>query len=208
MAGERRGLLLDWGGVMVGGLFDSFAAFCTAEGLDPAAVVQVFRDRPSGLALLEAFECGRMPEADFEQALAAELGLGETGAERLIERLFAGVWPDEAMLAAVVAFRRQGIKTGLLSNSWGPRSYPTERLPELFDVLIISGDEDVRKPDPRIYALAAERMGMAPEELVFVDDLPGNLAPARAIGMHTIAHRSAEATLPELERVLGVSARA
>src|SRR3712207_8081116 len=63
----------------------------------------------------------------------------------------------------------------------------------LFDAWVISGEEGVRKPDPKIYALGAERAGLEPEACVFVDDLPGNLKPARAMGMTTV-HRSEEHT--------------
>ena len=72
---------------------------------------------------------------------------------------------------------------------------------------MISGEEGIRKPEPEIYALAAERMGLAPEALVFVDDLPGNLKPARALGMATVHHTAAATTIAELEELLGVRAQ-
>jgi epoxide hydrolase-like predicted phosphatase len=111
---------------------------------------------------------------------------------------------DHAMEDAVVAARRQGVRTGLISNSWGAGRYELERFPELFDGWVISGEVGLRKPDPAIYELAAERIGLAPEELVFVDDLPGNLKPARAMGMATVHHVRAEETIPQLEELLGV----
>lgn len=109
-----------------------------------------------------------------------------------------------AMQDAVAAFRRAGIRTGMLSNSWGAATYDRARFEELFDVVVISGELGIRKPEPQIYAVAAERMGLAPGELVFVDDLPGNLKPARALGMTTVVHRDAGATVAELEELLGV----
>ncbi len=63
----------------------------------------------------------------------------------------------------------------------------------------------MRKPDPRIYALGAERIGLPPAECVFVDDLPGNLKPARAMGMATIVHQRRRETIAQLEELLGVS---
>jgi FMN phosphatase YigB (HAD superfamily) len=63
----------------------------------------------------------------------------------------------------------------------------------------------MRKPDPAIYALAAERIGVPAAECVFVDDLPGNLKPARAMGMATVVHTTAAETIPQLEELLGVS---
>jgi epoxide hydrolase-like predicted phosphatase len=127
--------------------------------------------------------------------------------EGLIGRLFGGLGPDAGMQDAVAALRRGGVRTGLLSNSWGAAGYDRSRFDELFDVLVISGEEGVRKPEPAIYALAAERMGLPPEALVFVDDIPGNLKPARAIGMATVHHVDAAQTIDALEELLGVSAR-
>ena len=64
----------------------------------------------------------------------------------------------------------------------------------------------LRKPDPAIYALAAERLALEPAECVYVDDLPGNLKPARALGMATVVHRGdAAATLAEVSELLDVS---
>ncbi len=148
---------------------------------------------------------GRASEAEFEARFASLLGLAT--AEGLIARMFAGMRPDERMLDAVAAARRAGIRTGLVSNSWGEETYDRTRFPELFDVVVISGEIGIRKPAPEIYALAAERLERAPERCVFVDDLGGNLKPARAIGMATVLHRDAETTLEELEHHLGVKLR-
>jgi len=109
--------------------------------------------------------------------------------------------------ALVLRARRQGIRTGLLSNSWG-NEYPREGWDEMFDAIVISGEVGMRKPDPEIYALTVERIGLPARECVFVDDLPGNLKPARALGMATVVHRGdADATLAEVGDILGISLR-
>ena len=198
----RSGLLVDWGGVLTSDVFESFAAFCAAEGLRADAVKDLFLGDPAARTLLADFECGRLADDLFEPRFAALLGVQE--ADGLIARLFRGMRADVAMQDAVAAVRAAGIRTGLLSNSWGPNTYDRARFGELFDVVVVSGELGVRKPEPEIYAIAAERMGMAPEELVFVDDLPGNLKPARALGMATVVHRDAAATVAELEGLLGV----
>ena len=69
--------------------------------------------------------------------------------------MFAGAGPDEAMLAAVRRARAAGIRTGLISNSWGAATYDRALLAELFDGVVISGDVGVRKPTPEIYAMGA-----------------------------------------------------
>lgn len=201
---ERRGLLLDWGGVMTTNLFDAFSAFCGQEGLALEAVAQAFRGDPAAREALIELECGRMEIPAFEPRLAMALGLAEERAQGLVERLFGAVRPEPVMHDAVVALRRAGVRTGLLSNSWGGASYDRSRFAELFDVLVVSGEEGMRKPDPRIYELALERLGLPAEEVVFVDDLPFNLKPPREMGIHTIHHTSPETTIRELEQVLGV----
>jgi epoxide hydrolase-like predicted phosphatase len=109
------------------------------------------------------------------------------------------------MVEGVRAARRAGVRTALLSNSWGDERYDREVLAELFDAWVISAEVGMRKPEPAIYELAAERIGLPPEACVFVDDLPGNLKPARVIGMATIVHRGdADATLREVGDLLGV----
>lgn len=197
----RRGLLVDYGGVLTNNLFGVFAAFCEREGLDPQRLRDAFAGDEQAARLLVDFEKGRIEEAQFEAALAPRLGVAPEG---LIDRLFSGMRTEPAMLDAVAAARRAGVRTGLLSNSWGHR-YDRARWEELFDVTVISGELGMRKPDPEIYALGAERLGLPPQEIVFVDDIPHNLPPAEAIGMATVHHRSPEETIPELEELLGVA---
>jgi epoxide hydrolase-like predicted phosphatase len=201
----RAGLILDWGGVLTTDIFASFRAFCEAEGLEPETVRNRFREDPEARELLGALETGALTEAEFEPRFAALL---EVESERLVDRLFGGMQPDEAMLDGVRAARRAGVRTGMLSNSWGQDRYPVDLLGELFDAWVISGEVGLRKPDPAIYELAAERLGLSPDDCVFVDDLPGNLKPARAMGMATVLHRGdAAATLAEAGEHLGVSLR-
>jgi epoxide hydrolase-like predicted phosphatase len=202
---EPRGLLVDFGGVLTTDVFASFEAFCVAEGLPRDRVRRLFREDRRARELLAALETGALPESEFEARFAALLGVAP---ERLIERLFGAMAPDEAMLGAVEAARRAGVRTGLLSNSWGAASgYDRERLAALFDAIVISGEVGLRKPEPEVYELAADRIGVAPARIVFVDDLPGNLKPARALGMHTVLHRDASGTIAELEDALGISLR-
>ena len=201
MEGERSAVLLDWGGVMTTSLFDSFAAFCTTEGLDADALRDLFRGDREARTLLIDFECGRIDEADFEPRLAVALGVAEHAG--LIDRLFAGSKLNRLMVAGVRRLHDGGVRTGLVSNSWGSRRYPHELIAELFDGVVISGDEGFRKPDPRMYELGASRIGVAPGDCVFVDDLEFNLEPARELGMAVVHHTAAAETLPELDRLLG-----
>ncbi len=197
------GLLVDWGGVMTTNLFDSFAAFCEAEGIDRDALVQAFRANPDAQELLFAFEEGRVDEGHFEPRLAELLGIPARH-EGLIARLFAGSELDEPMVSAVRAARAAGIRTGLISNSWGTSTYPRPLLVELFHGTVISGEVGIRKPAPRIYELGAEAIGLHPRECVFVDDLPFNLPPAVDLGMRAIRHREASETIAQLQELFAL----
>jgi putative hydrolase of the HAD superfamily len=199
-----KGLLVDFGGVLTTNIFESFSAFCEAEGIAPDLVRNAFRSDDAGRQLLFDLELGKLDESQFEKPFAELLGLAPERADGLIDRLFGGMRADHEMEMAVVMAKRQGIRTGLISNSWGSNRYEVDRFPELFDGWVISGEEGMRKPDPAIYALGAERIGLPPDECVFVDDLAGNLKPARAMGMATVHHTSAAETIPQLEKLLDV----
>lgn len=198
--GADRGLLVDFGGVLTTNVWASFRAFCEAEGLEPETIQDTFRGEGEGLRLLRSLEKGAVSDADFERAFAALLGVGH---ENLIRRLFAGLGPDEEMIEAVRRARESGVPTGLISNSWGTGIY--ERAPlELFDATVISGDVGLHKPQPEIYRLAAEWLGLPPERCVFVDDLRENVSGAEVVGMRAILHRDTAATVAALSEALGV----
>jgi epoxide hydrolase-like predicted phosphatase len=202
---RRRGLLIDWGGVLTTNLFASFHAYCLQADLEPTAVLGRFKSDPAARELLISLETGGLEEAAFERQFAELLGVEPDG---LIDGLFAGVAPDEPMLDAVRRARAAGVRTGLVSNSWGVHRYPHELFAELFDGVVISAEEGVRKPSRRMYELGAERAGVAAVDCVYVDDLPFNLTPAAELGMAVVHHTSAETTIPQLERLLGMELRA
>ena len=199
-----RALIVDFGGVLTTSIWPAFDEFCRAEGLPDGTIRRLFRDDPRALADLRELETGTCEPEEFERRFAAHLGIPDR-AQGLIERLFAGLAPDEKMIAAVRRSRETGIRTGLISNSWGDGlAYDRAMLDELFHAVVISGDVGLHKPDEAIFRLGAERLGVPPEECVFVDDLRENCAGAEAVGMTAILHRGADSTLPELERLLGI----
>ncbi len=198
---RRTALLIDWGGVLTTNLFASFHAFCVQAEIDPKLLLGRFRTDPEARKLLIALETGALDEAAFEQRFAKMLEVEPDG---LIDGLFAGVEPDGAMVQAVRMAHEAGVRTALVSNSWGVHRYPHDMFEALFDGVVISAEEGTRKPDRKMYELGAERAGAKPADCVFVDDLPFNLTPAEELGMAIIHHTSAEQTIPELERLLGV----
>jgi putative hydrolase of the HAD superfamily len=200
-APTRAALLIDWGGVLTTNLFSSFHEYCVRMQIDSEQLVAGFRSNPDFRDLLIALEKGQVAEPEFERRFATILGVDSDG---LIDGLFAGVQPDTAMIEAVRTAHDAGIRTALVSNSWGVHRYPHDLFGELFDGIVISGEIGTRKPAKRMYELGAERAGAQLHECVFVDDLPFNLTPAQELGMATVHHTSAETTIPELEALLGV----
>ena len=193
---------MDFGGVLTTNVFESFRAFCVREGLDPDTVKRHFKERGEALDLLRKLERGELTEDEFSPRFGAVIGVENT--DDLVNRLFAGMGPDEAMIEAVKRAKREGIKTGLISNSWGDGRYDRDSFEEMFDGVVISGEVGLNKPDLPIYYLGAERIGLPVEECVFVDDLRENCAGAEEAGMTAILHRGSDKTLPELERLLGL----
>jgi putative hydrolase of the HAD superfamily len=197
-----RGLLTDFGGVLTTNVFDSFRAFSVAEGLPPDTVKRTFRENPEALAELRRLERGELAVAEFEQRFAPHLGIAEHAG--LVERLFAGVGPDAPMVEAIRRAHDAGVKTAVISNSWGDATYDSVDMTGLFDEIVISGEVGLHKPDAAIFELTCSRVGLEPRECVFVDDLRENCAGAEAVGMTAILHRGADSTIPELERLLGL----
>jgi len=202
-----KGLLVDFGGVLTTNVFDSFRAFCEEEGLDPEAIRRLFREDPSALESVRSLERGELTEDQFAERFGELLELEPDRHDGLVDRMFGHIQPDDDMVEALRRARAQGVRTGLISNSMGAGRYDRSTFPELFDGVVISGDEGIHKPEPAIYELGAERVGLTPAECVFVDDLRENCEGAEAVGMTAVLHRGAATTLPQLEELLGVDLR-
>jgi len=199
-----RGLLVDFGGVLTTNVFQSFREFSEREGLDPDHVKEKFRSDPEALGLLRKLEKGEVDVDEFEPKFAAAIGVDDH--DELVERLFRGIGPDERMLDAVRTARGSGVRTGLISNSWGSGlEYDPSLMEELFDAVVISGDVGMHKPEPEIFELGAARIEVPASECVFVDDLRENCEGAEVVGMTAILHRGADTSLPRLEELLGVT---
>lgn len=203
-----KGLIVDFGGVLTTSIFDSFAAFYEEQGISPEHAERVLRNAAQHEGSLHKVERGEITEEEFNEVLAEAFSEGlespvdPTG---LKQRMFAGVGPDPDMAKAVKNVKDAGIRTALLSNSWGGKDYPLDFLNTICDVIVISGEVGLRKPDPEIYLLTAKQMVLEPSECVFVDDLSRNVAGAEAVGMTGVHHESTAGTLKRLEQLFGVA---
>ena len=148
---------------------------------------------------------GAVSAAQVWQEMAARLSLSETDVQALRRDFFVG----ERLNAPFIAFLqrlRPAYRTAALSNAWsGTREamrvhYGMDRL---VDLMIFSDEEGIAKPDARIYHLAAGRLGVRPEEAIFVDDVPRNVEAARAVGMLAVHFRDTAQAVAEIEHHLG-----
>jgi epoxide hydrolase-like predicted phosphatase len=195
--------IFDFGGVLTTSVWDSFAAFCRSEGLEPDAVKKLFSTDPEALAALRQLEMGKSSEAEFEAEFGRLLGLEHP--EGLIDSMFAGMKPEPAMVEAVREIRAGGLKTGMLSNSWSTAHYDRDLLAELFDDVVISADVGLHKPQPEIYELAAKRLEVEPTECLFVDDLRENCEGAEAVGMKAVRFEDVPQTIARLSELTGLA---
>src|SRR5262245_15601991 len=125
--GEPRGLLIDYGGVLTNPVYPLLTGFCRAKGLPDDAVTALITADGPFKAEVEAYERGEVDEHEFLPRFAEHLGVESEDMDDLLVELA----PDAAMFEAVGAIRDQGVRTCLLSNSWGLALYPRHLLAEV-----------------------------------------------------------------------------
>ena len=195
-------VVFDYGGVLTSAVRDTTARWLAADTIDETSFATVMREWMARDAVdgspVHRLETGELNGAEFEIEFAARLRTtsgGQVVAEGLLARMFAGMRPDPAMFA-LLAELRDLVKVAVLSNSWA-NTYP-DNLAELVDAVVISGEVGLRKPDPKIYRLVLDQLGLPAQACVFIDDAPVNLDAATALGMTAIRHRDAATTRAEL----------
>jgi putative hydrolase of the HAD superfamily len=214
---ELRALLVDWGGVLTEPLDSAMRSWARIDGVDFDSYIAVMREwlgkHQGELAAanpVAALERGEIEVPHFEQQLAERLSSAtghEIVAVGLLQRMFDQFIHEPAMAALVLRARRAGVRTGLLSNSWG-NDYPRDGWDEMFDAIVISGEVGMRKPEPAIFAHALELLKVEAAQTVFVDDLRVNVAAATELGFVGVHHVTYDQTAVELETLFGVSLRA
>ncbi len=198
-----RALLTDFGGVLVRTRTDAPRRALEARlGLSPYTIEDRVFDS-------DASRRAQRGELDYD-TLWAQIGLdlkleGRMGLREFHAQFFSADSLDQELLALIRGVR-PAIKTGLISNAWSnARRVFTDVFPlaDAFDVMVISAEERVMKPDPRIYRIALERLGAPAGESIFVDDVLENVRGAQALGMRGVHFQSTEQTQHEIERLLG-----
>lgn len=146
---------------------------------------------------------GEIPEEIHWQAVADTLGVSRQESDKITAEFFSGDRADATLLNFLRSLRPER-KVGLISNAWsGLRAFITsQRFEDVFDEMIISAEIGLMKPDPRIYRLALEKLGVQPEESVFLDDVLVNVEAARSLGMTGIHFTQPDKALDELKQLL------
>lgn len=207
-ATSYEALIFDFGGVLTTPLQDAFAEFAEATEIEMSELVRIMLKAYAGEedSLVTDFETGRISEEEFSAEFAgrlSEVAGRQIEPEGIVDRLFRAMDLEAEMIELVRSARGAGLKTALLSNSWGTSTYPRDLLAEIFDVVVISGEVGLRKPDPHIFRMTTDKLGVDPARCVFVDDHPGHLKSAMEEGMQTVLHRSPSETIPQVEELVG-----
>jgi putative hydrolase of the HAD superfamily len=209
--GGVEAIITDFGGVLTSPLLDSFAAFQNSSGISlehlgkaMAAVAQ----REGANPLFE-LETGRLSEARFLQTLGAELSaqLGRpVELHGFGERYFDNLHPNEQMIAYMRELHERGYRMAICTNNvreWEPLWRAKLPVDEIFDVVVDSGFVGHRKPEPRIYEITLERLGVSAPGALIIDDVELNCTAARELGLGAIWFRSTDQAIAQVEAALG-----
>jgi putative hydrolase of the HAD superfamily len=212
---SRRGLVIDWGGVLTNSILSTVRSWVETDQIDWDSYVACMRPwlteaygGPEVAANpVHALERGECTVPEFERMFAARLTRTDgrpVPAEGLLGRMFAATKTVPAMYDLLRSARAAGVRTCLLSNSWGSEWYDRTDFPALFDGVVISCEVGMRKPEPEIFQHAAQLIGLPPAACVFVDDVEANIAAAEGCGMTGVHHSDPAVTTERVATLLGI----
>ncbi|MFB7472635.1 HAD family hydrolase [Kitasatospora sp. NPDC056184] len=199
-------VVLDYGGVLTNPLAETFAEFGLRTGLDLQAVGTAFAAATArhGVSPMAELEVAAITEQEFTDRLLAELPPGSDaalGGRPFGELWFLGRRANHELVDFARQLKSSGYRIALLTNNvveWRPRWRATLPVEELFDVVVDSSAERVRKPDPELYLRLLERLGTPARNCLFVDDTTENLDAARRLGFHTVLFENTAQTVRDV----------
>ncbi|MBS0470216.1 MAG: HAD-IA family hydrolase [Proteobacteria bacterium] len=205
-------VIWDFGGVFTTSPFEAFARYETERGI-PVGTIRKINSTNHEHNAWAQFEQSKVDIDGFDRLFAEEAKLlGHHIPGRDVLPLLAGDFrPD--VIEALRRVKAASLKTGCITNNMphnaaggtaAGRSLYSKDIMAMFDVVIESAKIGIRKPNPRIYELMCEQLGVTPDVCVFLDDLGGNLKPAKAMGMTTIKVESGPQAIAELEAATGL----
>jgi putative hydrolase of the HAD superfamily len=211
---STRAIISDFGGVLTTPLIQSFVAFQDHTGIAMETLglaMQRMAERDGSHPLFD-LEKGELTEALFLERIADELEpeLGHRPEmHRFSEIYFEAMEPNPPMIELMRELKGRGLRMALLTNNvreWEPLWRSMVPIDELFEVVVDSAFVGCRKPDPEIYEIALERLGLGGDQCLFVDDVEGNCEAARELGMTAVHFRANEQAIEEIKAGLGGSA--
>jgi epoxide hydrolase-like predicted phosphatase len=203
-------VISDFGGVLTSPMLDSFLKFQEASGIPVEAFGQAIaavaaRDGANPLFELET---GRITERRFQHLLSEEM-TSELGRKVELhsfgEQYLSNLHPNQALIDYLRGLRERHYKLAICTNNvreWEQLWRAKLPVDDIFDVVVDSAFVGTRKPEPKIYEITLQRLGVAAPAAVFVDDLEHNVIAARDLGMTAIWFRSTEQTIEEIEAAL------
>ncbi len=202
-----KAAIFDIGGVLTHSPVTRIKQFCIDHHIPDDVRWAIFAPEDGPWSRFERSELTRDGFADeFDLHVKA---VGSPASGRFFMEWFFQGFGERPEVVNVVKFLRGKVKLGAITNNVARDEAATTRtsgidVQSLFDVVVESAIEGVRKPEPRIYQIACEKLGISPHDAVFLDDLGANLKGARALGMQTIKVDDTLSALDELEQVLGI----
>jgi putative hydrolase of the HAD superfamily len=203
---EVRAVISDFGGVLTTPLMTSFMSLQDEIGVSPehfatalATVTEARGENP-----LFEMERGEISEDDFLSQLSdglAPLLDHEPHLHRFRELFIGTLEPNPPMIELMRELKGRGLRMAMLTNNvkeWEPHWRPMLPVDEIFETVVDSAFVGCRKPEPRIYELTLERLGLGAEECVFVDDLLPNIEGARALGFTAVHFQDTEQATAEI----------
>jgi len=205
-----RAVISDFGGVLTTPLAGSFTAFAERSGIPLAALGTAMATVAArdGVNPLHELERGRVTEASFMEAIGATLSeqIGrDVGMVSFAADYFDGLEPNAPMIELMASLRDSGLRMALLTNNvheWECHWRAMAPIEELFELVVDSSQVGMRKPEPAIYQLTTDRLGVDPRECLFIDDFEHNCDAARDAGMTTVVYRDAEQAIAEVHAAL------
>ena len=207
-------VISDFGGVLTTPLIHSFAAFQDQTGIEPDVLGRAMQEiaEEEGSHPLFRLETGEVSETDFLDRMADQLE-GPLGhrpeMHRFSEIYFQALEPNPPMIELMRELRDEGHRMALLTNNvreWEPLWRSMLPVDEIFELVVDSAFVGCRKPDPEIYEITLDRLGLAASSCLFVDDVADNCEGARALGMTAVHFRDNEQAIGEVRATLNAGA--
>ncbi|MEE1820966.1 HAD family phosphatase [Streptomyces sp. BE20] len=201
-----RGVIFDFFGVLTFNMVEVITSFEAREGIPRGTFLRAWAD-PRGQELFRQLELAEIGQTEWNSRFAVLMGVAPND---LMARYLHDAFPAYSVIEVARQARAAGIRTAVLSNSLGREPYDSYAgfdLRNAFDVVVLSAEVGLRKPDPAIFSLTLDRLGVPAEETVFVDDSEQNLVAAAELGVtpvHGLDEKVTAARLRGLLRLPGL----